>query len=147
MSPIKHIGCRRSVSQSVHFKGEVIVSRNRITPPLDQTESSPKFRCGAQEQGVGGTGKQCRGQIYSTIARWIRPLRDHLQRSAKRLVRGCEKFVPALPYMFCPALPGSCLARFTYFFADLCTKLAQPPLLHLILGTPSHCRHHMYMPP
>ena len=44
-----------------------------------------------------------------------------LQRSAKRLVRGCKKFVPALAYLFCPALPGSCLARFTYFLADLCT--------------------------
>ena len=35
-----------------------------------------------------------------------------LQRSAKRLVRGCEKFVPALAYLFWLALPGSCLARF-----------------------------------
>ena len=36
-------------------------------------------------------------------------------------VRGCEKFVPALAYLFCLALAGSCLARFAYFFADLCT--------------------------
>ena len=35
------------------------------------------------------------------------------------MVRVCEKFVPALAYLFCPALPGSCLARFAYFFADL----------------------------
>ena len=30
------------------------------------------------------------------------------------------------------------------------TKFTQPPLLHLLLGyppPPSHCRHHMYMPP
>ena len=44
-----------------------------------------------------------------------------IQRSAKRLVRGCEKFVPALAYLFCLALPGSCLARFAYFLADLCS--------------------------
>ena len=37
------------------------------------------------------------------------------------IVRGCEKFVPALAYLFCPALPGSCLVRFAYIFADLCT--------------------------
>ena len=43
-----------------------------------------------------------------------------IQRSAKRLVRGCEKFVPSLAYLFCLALPGSCLARFANLFADLC---------------------------
>ena len=36
-------------------------------------------------------------------------------------VRGCEKFVIALAYMFCLALVGSCLARFAYFLADLCS--------------------------
>ena len=35
-------------------------------------------------------------------------------------VRGCEKFVIALAYMFCLALVGSCLARFAYFLVDLC---------------------------
>ena len=29
-----------------------------------------------------------------------------VQRSAKRLVPGCEKFVRALAYLFCLALPG-----------------------------------------
>ena len=48
---------------------------------------------------------------------------SNVQRSAKRLVRGCEKFVPALAYLFCLALPGFCLARFTNLFADLCTGL------------------------
>ena len=43
-----------------------------------------------------------------------------VQRSAKVFVHGCEKFVPALAYLFCPVLPGSCLARFAYFCADLC---------------------------
>ena len=46
---------------------------------------------------------------------------NYVQRSAKRFVRGCEKFVPALAYLFCLALPGSCLARFAYFLADLCS--------------------------
>ena len=41
-----------------------------------------------------------------------------LKIAAKKLVRGCEKFVPALVLSL--ALPGSCLARFAYFFADLC---------------------------
>ena len=48
-------------------------------------------------------------------------LTDIVQRSAKKLVRGCEKFVPALAYLFCLTLPGSCLARFAYLLADLCT--------------------------
>ena len=43
-----------------------------------------------------------------------------VQRSAKKHVRGCENFVPALAYLICLALPGSCLARFTNLFADLC---------------------------
>ena len=43
-----------------------------------------------------------------------------IQKSAKRLVRGCDKFVPALAYLFCQALSGSCLARFAYFLAGLC---------------------------
>ena len=46
-----------------------------------------------------------------------------VQRSAKVFVRGCEKFVIALAYMFCLALVGSFLARFAYFLADLCTEL------------------------
>ena len=48
-------------------------------------------------------------------------LQEVLHRSAKRLVRGCEKFVVALAYVFCLPLPGSCLARFAYLLADLCT--------------------------
>ena len=43
-----------------------------------------------------------------------------VQRSAKRLISGCEKFVPAVAYLFCLPLPGSCLARFAYLLADLC---------------------------
>ena len=43
-----------------------------------------------------------------------------IQRSAKRLVRGCEKLVPALVYLFCLPLPWSCLTRFAYLLADLC---------------------------
>ena len=45
-----------------------------------------------------------------------------LQRSAKVFVHGCEKFVTALAYLFCLAMPGSCLARFAYFLADLCKQ-------------------------
>ena len=44
-----------------------------------------------------------------------------VQRSAKEFVRGCEKFVIALDYLFCLALVGSCLARFAYFLAYLVT--------------------------
>ena len=43
-----------------------------------------------------------------------------IQRSAKVFVRGREKFVTALAYLFCLALVGSCLARFAYFLAYLC---------------------------
>ena len=38
-------------------------------------------------------------------------------------VRGCEKFVIALPYLFCLALDGYCLARLAYFLADLCSSV------------------------
>ena len=37
------------------------------------------------------------------------------------LVRGCEKFLPALAELFCLALPGSCLARHTNLYLRLCT--------------------------
>ena len=40
-----------------------------------------------------------------------------LKIAAKKLVRGCEKFVPALDYLLSVALLGSCLARFAYFLA------------------------------
>ena len=40
---------------------------------------------------------------------------SYIQRLAKRLVRGCEKFVSALAYLFCLALPGSCIAISAYF--------------------------------
>ena len=53
-----------------------------------------------------------------------------VQRSAKRLVRGCEKFVPALAYLFCLPLPGSCLARFAYILADLCIRFTVDPPTH-----------------
>ena len=47
---------------------------------------------------------------------------DHIrvQRFTKRLVRGWVKFVPALAYLFCLALPGSCLTRFAYLLVHLC---------------------------
>ena len=44
-----------------------------------------------------------------------------LQRSAKVFVRGCEKFVIDVAYLFCLALVGSCSARFAYFLANLCS--------------------------
>ena len=47
----------------------------------------------------------------------------NVQRLAKAFVRGCEKFVTALAYLFCLALVGSCLARFAYFLANLCSVL------------------------
>ena len=46
-----------------------------------------------------------------------------VRRSQKWFVRGCEKFVPALAYLLCPALPGSCLARFADLFWELCIVL------------------------
>ena len=49
----------------------------------------------------------------------------NVQRSAKRIVHGCEKFVPALAYLFCLALPWSCLASFTNLLADLCMLLVR----------------------
>ena len=41
------------------------------------------------------------------------------------MVRGCEKFVPALAYLFCLALPWSCLARFAHYLAGLCSRQYQ----------------------
>ena len=70
----------------------------------------------------------CLGNLLSSV-----------QRSAKKMVSGCEKFVPALACLFYLALPWSCLARFAYFLADLCT-ITQHHNLCLIyrLGTPVH---------
>ena len=42
-----------------------------------------------------------------------------IQRPAKRLVRGCEKFLADLALLFCLALPGSCLARHTNLYFPL----------------------------
>ena len=39
---------------------------------------------------------------------------NQIQRLAEELVRGCDKFVSALAYLLCLALPGSCLARFVW---------------------------------
>ena len=69
--------------------------------------------------------------LIQKIARWwlanlswwlkhIHTMASNLQRSHKWFVRGCEKFVPVLAYLFCLALPGSCLARFTDHFWELC---------------------------
>ena len=71
-----------------------------------------------------------------------------LQRSAKRLVRGCENFVPALANLFCLPLPGSCLARFAYLLANLCTVSEEylgaklpPPMLLKCCVTACHGPH------
>ena len=56
---------------------------------------------------VAKTGNRVNRDIY--------PI--HIQRSDKVFVHGCEKFVPALAYLFCLALPGSCLARFDLYMA------------------------------
>ena len=41
------------------------------------------------------------------------------------MVRGCKKFVPALAYLFCLALPWYCLARFAHYLAGLCSRQYQ----------------------
>ena len=47
----------------------------------------------------------------------------YVQRLTKRLVRGCENFLPALAYLFHQALTGSCLARFTSLLVPLCMSI------------------------
>ena len=37
------------------------------------------------------------------------------------MVRGCENIILAHAWLFCLALPGSCLTRFAHFLASLCT--------------------------
>ena len=59
--------------------------------------------------------------LVSVYQHYMVTLHPLVQRSAKRLVRGCEKFVPALAYLFYLTLPGSCLARVAYYLADLCS--------------------------
>ena len=44
-----------------------------------------------------------------------------IQSREKVLVRGCEKFLPALALLFCLTLPGCCLARFAKTFSQLCS--------------------------
>ena len=55
----------------------------------------------------------------SIIAANNKQLRS-LQRSRKWLVRGLVKFVPAVAWLFCLALLGSCLARLTNLLRALC---------------------------
>ena len=63
-------------------------------------------------------------QRISAKVRQQQPSKSHnIQRSAKRLVCGCEMFVPAHAHLFCLPLHGSCLARFAYLLADLCMYL------------------------
>ena len=54
--------------------------------------------------------KQAREGLDSLFWPELRDSRNRdqgiIQTSAKRLVRGCEKFVPALAYLFCLAQPG-----------------------------------------
>ena len=44
----------------------------------------------------------------------------------KKIVRGCENFLPAPARLFCQALPGSLLARFAHLLAGLCTPIRLP---------------------
>ena len=53
-------------------------------------------------------------------------------------VRGCEKFLPAFAYLFCLALPGSCLARFTYFFWEHCRRKSCSPILLVLVRSYEH---------
>merc|ERR1719350_2689835 len=46
-----------------------------------------------------------------------------VQRLAKKFVGGWEKFLPALAKLLCLALPWSCLAKFAYVLAGLCTEM------------------------
>ena len=58
------------VGQSVHFKGEVIVSRNRIAPPpLDQTD-----RAATSSGGAVPKNKASEEQAYSIVVRSIQKL-------------------------------------------------------------------------
>ena len=68
--------------------------------------------------------KKC--QLKLSVSKTNRPpsfkISMHVQSSQIRFVRGCEKFVLALAYLFCLALLGACLARFTTLFRELCIK-------------------------
>ena len=46
-------------------------------------------------------------------------MNNYLDSSKIRLVRGLVKFVPALAWLFCLALPGSCLASFANLISYL----------------------------
>ena len=39
-------------------------------------------------------------------------------------VRGLVNFVPAVPYLLCLALPGSCLTGFAKNYCTLCTEIS-----------------------
>ena len=46
-----------------------------------------------------------------------------IERSAKRLARGCEKFISAVAQLFCLALPGCCLKKSAHLLALPCTGI------------------------
>ena len=90
------------------------IYRGRLT-------ACPKERVIAPRGQTQTTTRDLRGSAQNMNA--FPPIA--VQRSAKRLVRGWEKFVLALAYLICLALPGSCLARFAHFLAGLCTCSVQ----------------------
>ena len=45
------------------------------------------------------------------------------------MVRGLVKFLSAVAYLFCLALPGSCLTRFANLFSLPCIRLASGSLV------------------
>ena len=53
----------------------------------------------------------------------------HLQRSAKRLVRGCGKIIPAFAYLFCLTLPGRSLTISAHLLAGPCIIFAYQEVL------------------
>ena len=73
------------------------------------------------QAGPGRTVKQDQEEISCNHVQAFFWALYNIQGSAKRLVRGCEKFILALASHFCLALPGSCLARFASLLADPCT--------------------------
>ena len=94
------------------------VSRYFGTPRLQLR--LPVYLGHAERHAPHGAAQRsvCRG---GEGAETVEMIKKRVQKSAKRLVRDCERFNLALAYLFCLPLPGYCLARFAYLLADLCT--------------------------
>ena len=114
--------------ENVHMQAPL---STRICKLLAIKLREPRVHPGARRVIIGSDNLTValNGESASIL---IRPV----QRWDLFFVRGWVKFIPAPSYLFCLALPGSCLTRSAKIKSHLCSPLACfPNLFFLVHGT------------